>query len=156
MPICPYAKERSVNHTVPMIRCEILDQYVSPTIFPCFKDYKKCRYYKPPKEKEEKTLIEAEERKREIEVTPVRMVEEPEIITPINKLTCNTCVFYSEASKRCLKLNIQIQDPTNPPCVKEENKSKHSSDENGGGENSGENGIKISKILDIIKNRMIS
>ncbi len=42
-------------------------------------------------------------------------------ITPFSEgKSCLNCVFYSSITKRCLKLGIEIRDPSNPPCEQQQ------------------------------------
>lgn len=33
--------------------------------------------------------------------------------------SCLNCIFYSSLRRRCLKLGVIVEDPLNPPCMKE-------------------------------------
>lgn len=97
MPICPYAKKIREDYEdigLPMVFCEQLQQRVITSVFPCYKEFETCKYYKPI-----------------VTIKPLEAIK-------AKKRNCMTCVYYSEFSKRCLKMNIEISDPNKPPCEK--------------------------------------
>jgi len=95
MPICPYAKKIREDYEdmgLPMVFCEQLQQRVATSVFPCYKDFETCKYYKPI-----------------VTTKPLEAIKS-------KKRSCITCVYYSEFSKRCLKLDVEVTDPNKPPC----------------------------------------
>ncbi|MCS7386137.1 MAG: hypothetical protein NDF55_05305 [archaeon GB-1867-005] len=92
MPKCPYARKPANDTLGFYLFCERLKQNVSTSIFPCYGDYAKCRYYVPP------------------------LTVKPEVAVGRGRTNCLKCVFYSEVSKRCLKLNVEVVNPNKPPC----------------------------------------
>ncbi|HDO20256.1 MAG: hypothetical protein NDF53_04925 [archaeon GB-1867-097] len=51
IPRCPYTRNPDVEHSGLFVKCVILNQNVSPVIFPCFRDFENCKCYKPAAEK---------------------------------------------------------------------------------------------------------
>ncbi|MCD6154953.1 MAG: hypothetical protein J7J22_04195 [Candidatus Verstraetearchaeota archaeon] len=127
MPRCPYARTPDVEHSGLFVKCAILNQNVSPVIFPCFRDFENCKYYKSVAEK----IVKVERGKVKVAGETSR--------------NCTSCVFYSEASGRCLKLGVKVDDPARPPCMK----SGDNNHEYNGGDDGDKKRIKISKIFNM-------
>ncbi|OYT29676.1 MAG: hypothetical protein B6U94_07510 [Thermofilum sp. ex4484_79] len=72
---------------------------------------------KPYETEELKPVAEREKREEKVEEIKPTLPSIDVSITPSSRgKNCLNCIFYSSITKRCIKLGIEIRDPSNPPC----------------------------------------
>ena len=70
-------------------KCLVTKKTVKPDEMGCFDRYEECPFY----------------RMKEIASLP-----------PNPKANCLKCLYYSSMTKRCVKLNVKVENPSKPPC----------------------------------------
>ncbi len=88
---CPYMERRGIFIRLFKVYCRRVGDFVDLRKHPCLSDdYNECPHLK----EEDRDLKTSED------------------------INCLTCPFYSKLTKKCVKLKVRVNNPYEPPCVR--------------------------------------